>query len=195
MKLNVITPFSRTVANIQAIYESLQHVAASTETEWIIIYQHAVGAALLDWHRQVKPQQRPAVRILRGNSATSYYGNSYRNQAVDQISEEYDSWVYFLDDDTIIHPEFPHLLDSLRPEDEVVFFSQVWKNRELRLEPSHICVGGVDTGMILVRSGIIKKYRWNEEEYTADGLISEELVANHRIRTVFEPFSFYNYLR
>lgn len=195
MKLKVITPFSRTVANINAIYESLQCVAENTETEWIIVYEHAVATELMEWHRRVESQQNLAVKILRGNTATSYYGNSYRNQAVGQLSVERDAWVYFLDDDTIMHPQFPQLLRSLCPDDEVVFFSQAWNSLELRLEPYHICVGGVDTAMFLVRGGIIKKYKWKENEYTADGLIAEELVANHRSRAIFTPYCFYNYLR
>lgn len=195
MKLYVITPFSRTVANIQAICNSLHSVAENTVTEWIIVYQHAVGHELLEWYRGTETKLNLAVRLLRGNTATSYYGNSYRNHAVGQLQNERDAWVYFLDDDTIMHPHFSRLLNALCPDDEVVFFSQVWRSMELRLDPAHICVGSVDTAMILARSDIIKRYKWDEEEYTADGRIAEELAANHRSRAIFEPYCFYNYLR
>lgn len=195
MKLQIITPFSRTRENIGAIYSSLKSVAAQVETEWIIVYQYDAGHELMEWHRENEKQQILKVTMLRGNTATSYYGHSYRNQALHQLRDDRDSWVYFIDDDNIVHPDFPKLLNALLPDDEVVFFSQVWKNREMRLEPSHIGVGGVDTAMILARSAIMKQYSWNEEEYTADGLIAEKLAANHRCRRIFEPYCFYNYLR
>jgi hypothetical protein len=195
MNLIIVTPFSRTIENIQAMYASVMMAAATIETEWIIVYQHNVEQKLMEWQRTMKSNRGLQVTIVRGNTATSYYGNSYRNQAVGQITEAEKAWVYFLDDDNILHPDFPKLINVVRPEDEVVFFTQVWKSGEIRLEPDHLGVGGVDTAMMLVRSYIIKKHLWNEEEYTADGLMAETLASNHNSKRIHEPYCFYNYLR
>jgi len=86
------------------------------------------------------------------------------------------------------------LLNSLSTDDEVVFFSQLWKNNQLRLEPTNIRVRGVDTAMILVRADVIKQHHWVESEYIADGLLAEELVTSHKSRSIFKPYCFYNYL-
>ena len=195
MNLIIVTPFSRTIENIQAMYASVMMAAATIETEWIIIYQHEVEQGLIEWKRAIKHQKGLQVTIVRGNTATSYYGHSYRNQAVGRIEQRENAWVYFLDDDNILHPEFTKLINVVRPEDEGVFFTQVWKSGEIRLEPDHLGVGGVDTAMMLVRSDIIKKHLWNEEEYTTDGLMAETLASNHNSKRIHEPYCFYNYLR
>jgi hypothetical protein len=195
MNLIIVTPFSRAIENIQAMYASVLMAAATIQTEWMIIYQHEVEQELMEWKRAIKNQKGLQLTTVRGNTATSYYGHSYRNQAVANIEERENAWVYFLDDDNILHPEFTKLINVVRPDDEVVFFTQVWKSGEIRLEPDHLGVGGVDTAMMLVRSDIIKKHLWNEEEYTADGLMAETLASNHNSRRIHEPYCFYNYLR
>jgi glycosyltransferase involved in cell wall biosynthesis len=193
-QLNIITPFSRTTQNANCIYESLKAIARQIPTRWFIIYQHNTEDRLTAWREAVVDSPGLSVLLVKGKTASSYYGNSYRNQAILMLPSEESHWVYFLDDDNILHPDFHQLFDALDEEDEVVFFSQTWKSGKLRFAPINLEVGGVDTAMFLTRAPIIKHYQWTEDQYTADGILAQQLAKNHHKRLFFAPYCFYNYL-
>ena len=194
LQLKVVTPFSRSVGNLAAMHRSLCVPAQRMRTEWLIVYQHDTENELLSWHRSQVHEPALTITLIKGRSKTSQFGNSYRNQAIESLKPEPHSWVYFLDDDNIMHPGFVDVMRSLDKTDEVVFFAQVGKDYKLRLAPLSIRVGAIDTAMFLTRADVISLHRWRESEYTADGILAEQLAREHRSRTVCAPCCFYNYL-
>lgn len=180
MKLNIITPFTRTRSNLVEIYESIQKITKA-EVRWIIVYQEDKEDELIT-----------GDNIVTINGGTEcIYGNKYRNIGIDYLEFD-ESYTYFLDDDNIIHPNFDLLLENV--EKDVVFFSQIFPNQMVRLLPTEIKVGGVDTAMFLTKTKVIKNYRWEEEHYTADGILAEQL-AKLDCQYIYTPYSFYNYLQ
>lgn len=183
MKLNIITPFTRSRSNLIEIYESIQKIKKASVT-WIIVYQEDKEEELYNLPDNI-------VKINGGVSCT--YGNRYRNIGIESLTDE-DSWTYFLDDDNIVHPNFDILLSNIDETKDVIFFAQSFPNQNIRLVPTEIKVGNVDTAMFLIRTKVIKNYKWEEEHYTADGILAEEL-AKLNCQYIYTPYCFYNYLQ
>jgi glycosyltransferase involved in cell wall biosynthesis len=75
----------------------------------------------------------------------------------------------------------------------VLFFGQINPDQTIRLQPTQIKVGNIDTAMFAIRSTIIQKYEWKVDHYTADGILAEELYENENCKIIYTPYSFYNY--
>lgn len=192
--LRIITPFSRTIPNLEGILTSI-NPSATTMVDWIIIAQHDLYEKALNWSDNTK-KENLNIQVVKGETPSSYYGNSYRNQGIEIAINSSQSWVYFLDDDNAMHPHFWQFLDEADShEKDLIFFSQVFPDGQIRLRPENIGVGGIDTAMILVRSNAIKDIRWKVDHYTADGMFAEDLAKINQYVRLENPLSFYNFLR
>ena len=194
MKLTVITPFSRKAEYLNTINNDLGKLSNNIDITWFIIYQHDLHNEIEEWNIKSSKYDRLTVETVKGKEEVSYYGNSYRNQGISLVEPDENNWVYFIDDDNTIYPNFIDLLSTLTKDSEdVVFFGQINPDQSIRLQPTEIKVGNVDTAMFIIRSTVIKKYEWKEEHYTADGILAEELYKNENCKIIYTPYSFYNY--
>jgi glycosyltransferase involved in cell wall biosynthesis len=194
MKLTIITPFSRKSEYLNTINDDLGKLSDVLNITWFIIYQHNLENEIEEWNIKSNKYDNLTVCTVKGSTEKSYYGNSYRNQGIKLSEEDKDNWVYFIDDDNTIHPNFTDVLEILKDiKEDVLFFGQINPDQTIRLQPTQIKVGNVDTAMFIVRSNVMKKYEWKEEHYTADGILSEEMYENESCKIVYTPYSFYNY--
>tara|TARA_A200000159_G_C7253143_1_gene309709 strand:- start:173 stop:934 length:762 start_codon:yes stop_codon:yes gene_type:complete len=118
--LNIITPCSRTTY-LRSIY-------------------HSIGASFfnlphkINWHivldKHVKydkcpikkcPEFRSISIILHQSLTKSYYGNCCRNIALDLINS---GFIYFLDDDTLMHLNFGKYFQFFQPNSAYTFLSE-----------------------------------------------------------------------
>ena len=183
-KLTIITPCTRP-GNLMRLKESIpfDHV-----DQWIIVYDESVtpNAHLFD-----------DARIQEyGCQGHSIAGNIQRNYALDKIG---DTYVYFLDDDTIMHPDMSEFLKTVEPN-HIYTFDQQRNAKEFpftdTLKGDTIEMFRIDTAMFLIDSSLIQDIRWTVDEYTADAIFITECYSTHPESWIYvdRVLSYYNYL-
>ena len=122
-------------------------------------------------------------------------GNIQRNHGLKFIK---DGFVYFLDDDNIVHPNMFKRFENER-EDLAYVVNQIHKDGRVRLfaHPINMKVGGVDTAQFLIPSYMIKNRIWEPYNYCADGVLFPQIFQDHKpgFKFLQENLSYYNYLR
>jgi len=160
-KITIITPSYR-IDNLKKIKE---HINFDYVNEWIIVYDGnkvAENPKLFD-HAKIKEY------ILKDESG--HWGNSQRNYALDNISIT-DTYLYFLDDDNIIHPHLYRLLDIIE-KNKFYTFNQESANKDIWVKGDVIKIGKVDTGSMIIDYNLCKDIRWDNNcnpEAVARGL-------------------------
>lgn len=183
-KLTIITPCTRP-GNLTRIKESIpfEYVA-----EWIIVYDESIVK---------NPHLFQDDRIKEyGCQGHSIAGNIQRNYALDRIG---DTYVYFLDDDTIMHPDMGVFLETIE-SNHIYTFDQQRNANEFpfteTLKGDSIEMFRIDTAMFLIDSALIQDIRWMVDEYTADAIFITECYSNHPASWMYvdRTLSYYNYL-
>lgn len=120
------------------------------------------------------------------------WGNAQRNVGLDLAKGDY---VYFLDDDNVIHPRLLELLPTLRGE--VAMVEQVFADGSPRVgvdwRPGELC----DTAQFLVPRQIAQSYRWDPRYRESDIIYFTSIHRDHheRFLRIAEPAAYYNFLR
>ena len=183
-KLTIITPCTRP-GNLMRLKESIpfEHV-----DKWIIVYDESVTPNAHLFHEE---------RIQEyGCQGHSIAGNIQRNYALNLIG---DTYVYFLDDDTIMHPDMGDFLKTVEPN-HMYTFDQLRNAKEFpfteTLKGDSIEMFRIDTAMCLIDSSLIQGIRWAVDEYTADAIFITECYSNHPESWIYvdRVLSYYNYL-
>ena len=182
INLSIIIPFSRKIINLDEIVNSFSKIT-NANLEVIIVTSDDRKDEVQFWlpknlNISVYSTDKPTVA-----------GHSYRNIGIPKATGE---WIYFLDDDNILHPNFSDLLEYMDRDKDVIFFSQIFANQKIRLMPVTIDVGGIDTAMFLVKKSVMDNHKWDEGAYTADGILAKEL-SNYNCQYIYTPYCFYNY--
>ena len=163
--VSIITPSCRP-ANLSAISASLPWDLID---KWYIVYD---GARVPTNPRQfsANPKVVEAVHKKKGSTA----GNAQRNYALDSMaaSGATNTFLYFLDDDNLIHPALIRLLRSFACEDMLYSFNQHKRARGTQLKRLKI-----DTAMVLFDAAKVGHLRWRLAPYIADGLYIETCAA------------------
>lgn len=197
--ISIITPCSR-VGNLTAIYNSIKKQPRKFMTfTWIIVYDATHGKfpgslvkKLLYFH------SLPNVVLTPHVDADSVFGNAQRNRGLELVK---DGWVYFLDDDTVLHPDFFKVLEKLitvNPEVGGFIFSQVNEDGTERLNADTVEINKVDTGQLVVKRNLIGNTIWRKGDYNADGFFITEIYNNNLANIQKCPevvLSVYNKLR
>jgi len=158
MYLNIITPCSRP-QNLMIISESIN--IPRENYRWIAVYDSEVP---------LSPDLVPYnCEIYNHKNHQSISGNSQRNYALSLIK---DGYVYFNDDDTLLHPE---LWDNIKDIENVDFisFKQNNKNGGLRLMGDVIEYTYIDSHNFIVNHDIIGDAIWEIGNYSADCIFAK----------------------
>lgn len=219
--LYIVTPVSRP-ENLEAIANSFKDFLEyskqpNTNIRWIVILDRKL--IKIDNHKDFelfidltniifnKIRKNYISTIFYSEIANAFVGHAHRNYFIDKIypglgiSEN--DFAYFLDDDTILHPEF---LENILPvlendKPEIVIFGQNNKDNSVRLLPSkeNIKVGYIDMGQYVFKINSLPGHiRFKEDDYCADGIFIEELYKHHgsaNTIVINKQLSFYNFLR
>jgi hypothetical protein len=121
-------------------------------------------------------------------------GNPQRNYILDLI-DNIDTYVYFLDDDNLIHPSLYHLLDIA--DDKRIYTFDASVNPTAIRPGNNLSISKIDTAQFLADFSIISNIRWVPHLYIADGIFIE---ACHYVNTdkwvyVNNVMSYYNILQ
>jgi hypothetical protein len=185
MFINIITPCTRP-ENLKAISKSIN--IPKENYRWIVVFDSL-------W--------LPNDKLIPDNcecyAVTNYlsrFGNAQRNYAIDLVKEGY---LYFNDDDTVVHKKLWENVKDLN--DDFIVFQQT-KNNKIRNDAKRVQVYEVDSHNFLVNMKTVGKTRWklNDPDTDgldiADGLFAVEVFENaETIRRIFKPLAEYNTLR
>ena len=202
MKISIITRATR-LQNLKTVKES--------------VFNNIPSGCIINWHvvfdtANLKDIDAELLGDLKDDSTTYHFekgdnvGMLYP-QCSAIISKIEDGWVYFLDDDNIIHEGFYKyiLKTSLKnPEKKVHVVSQNVDKKdftglEFRIAaPEFIKVQGVDLAQYIVSSEVYNKHGYTYlPNYRADGILISDVHSNHPEWFTFTKsvLSHYNYLQ
>jgi hypothetical protein len=178
--LTIITPCCRP-ENLSKLYDSIHFDKVH---KWIIVYDTSKDRMYDKLY-----EGNPKIQELESNTGIS--GNPQRNLALSLVE---DGFIYFLDDDNIIHPNFWNIFDSFEPEKFYTFDQQ---RGNTILFGNRIQLDHIDTAMIIVHKTHVDNLRWEEDKYNADGIFIVELYNKNKFLHMYinTIASYYNYLR
>ena len=153
-KLTLITPSYR-IDNLLKIKKSINFEYVD---EWIIVYD---GNKIMNNPNLFENQENNKIKeyLYKGEGIS---GNPQRNYALNNITNS-NTLLYYLDDDNMIHPNIYRLMNIIDNNKMYTF------NQYNRIKGNNICVGGIDTAMVIIPYKLCKDERWIIDEYEADG--------------------------
>jgi hypothetical protein len=182
--LNIITPCNRP-QNLKLIEQSIN--IPDKYYEWIVVFDREKIPT--DYYI---PQKCKTYAYTQNGSVV---GHAQRNFALDTIDSGY---IYFNDDDTLIHP---HLWENvsdilLSSKHDFISFDQANKDNTLRLVGSNIQINHIDSHNFIVKQNICKNIKFYIDKYNADGYFATDCYAlsNNPIY-ISKILSIYNALR
>ena len=180
MYINFITPCSRP-ENLIKISKSIN--LPKENYRWIVV---------CDSENLPKQEFIPNnCEIYLHKNKDSISGNSQRNFAIDKIKKGY---LYFNDDDTLIHPELWENVKNL--DDDFIHFQQSHKNGTIRLLTNEVAVNHIDSHNFMVSMNIVGDIRFRLNLYNADGYFASDCFKNSKnYKTIDKVLSIYNLLR
>lgn len=190
MKLSIITPCTR-ILNLPAIYASILQMN-EVNVEWIIVYD----SDFID-ERILAYEDKVPITLLKEKGGFAYASNQ-RNAGLDICSGDY---IYFLDDDNLVHPMLYNRICRYGDERKILIFNQFskkWDRRIKRFDLKSITPYYIDTAQIVVPKNY-KHVKWSNirkypEEY--DYLIDLMKEAGEdNIKWVDRIFTYRNYLK
>ena len=169
-KLTLITPSCRP-NNLLEVKNSINFDYVE---EWIIVYD---GSKIVDNPKLFENKENNKIKeyIYMGEGMS---GNPQRNYALTKITNP-DTLLYYLDDDNIIHADLYTLLNVI---DSTKMYSF---NQFNRMKGNNICIGKIDTGMVIIPYNLCKQITWVIDKYEADGIYIEECFNNNRDKYIY----------
>ena len=175
--------------NLTKLYDSIDF---SKINRWIIVYDTSKRA--FD-HKFVSNPQILEVSCPNEGKV----GNPQRNMGMCLVME---GFMYFLNSDTIIHPNLYNLIPTLDSTKFYTFDQYFFRRDEFRTASDSIFRGDtcapfkIDGGMCIVPKSLVGKSQWAPDKYTGDGLFIADLYANHPDKHVYIPqvACYYSYL-
>lgn len=192
--LNIITPSIR-FDNLVQIQDSISLSLNKARSNWDNIRWIVVLDSDIDVNTNI---DKAEIYYLKTNNNNGLSGNPQRNYGLDLVD---DGYVYFLDDDNILHPDYLEYFFWFENNyvGSAFITPQVWKNGVVRLLPksNNIAVGGIDTAQFTLPKNLIGDIKWDIFNYCADGVFAEEVYNKHKDKFIFvpKPLCYYNYLR
>ena len=161
------------------------------EVRWIIVTDsNTVGEML-------SPELWDDTKYI--SHPTNYSGASGNPQRNAALKESQGDYVYFLDDDNIIHPDLLRECYSHMLRGECIVVNQVNKENKVRLTASREAIKPtfIDTAQFLIPGDIARNYTWDVWDYCADGIYFSTIYKENKDKFVIvnKNLSYYNYLR
>lgn len=193
MKLTIITPCSRPY-NLPSIYESILNMN-SDDVEWIVVFDNIdIDYRILSYQENV-----PIKLFTSKRNEGDNYASRQRNVGINNSTGDY---LYFLDDDNLVHKFLYNKINLYGNGDNVIIFNQFTKKIQRKF-PEKINIedylkkGKIDTAQFLVPRKYKTRWKHNrkmieEWDYGLD-LLDEIGIENFLY--VDRLYTFYNYLR
>jgi hypothetical protein len=166
--------------NLETIKETIP-----PECVWVVVFDNSI-----------KDSEPADGAINLYSPFTGHWGMSNRNFALDEMEFADEDWIYVLDDDNIIHPDWYEAVKDLNSlELNMINWGQLWDDGSIRLQPAEKpAVDGIDTACYMVRGRLMRSLRYNQQ-YNADGLLAEQAYGHGGTLKLDSYLAYYNYLR
>jgi hypothetical protein len=149
-KLTIVTAVSRG-ENLPLIEKNLSIVKPLFDVSWCCVLDKA----------KVKLHQITVTPNILAEADGGDDGSTPKNVAISLIR---DGWIYFLDDDNLIHPNFPLAAREailVNPSKKCFVFAQAWWDDTHRLDAGPIRCGNIDTACFLLHRSVIAEAKWS----------------------------------
>ena len=179
----IVTPSCRP-ENLHVVRESIPFDTIP-DLRWIIVYDAPCEKQFGD-----DPRIEEHVHVAAGVA-----GHPQRNYALDLLTEV-DDYVYFLDDDNLLHPDFTSV--PCRSGERTIYtFDQDLGSRGGVRVGNNVRVDAIDTAMFIVPLELCRDIRWNPHKYNADGYFIKECVDAYPAswKYISRKLCYYNKLR
>lgn len=160
--ITIITPCCRQ-ENISKLFDS---ISFDKIHKWIIVYDTSKDRnykKMYEDHQQILEVECNDVGVV---------GHPQRNFGMQLVE---DGFIYFLDDDNIIHPNFWSIIEVLK-DDKFYTFDQLRDNQNKILYGNNIQVGHIDTAMFIFHKNHSKDIYWENNKYAADGYFISDIL-------------------
>lgn len=186
-KMTIITPCTRP-NNLLKCYQSIDFDYVD---EWLIVYD---GAHEMNFEFIQFDDHNDKIKQLIYYDPVSCFGNAQRNHAL-RIVKNQNTFIYFLDDDNLMHPELKELLE-IADENRIYTFDIELHGSEIRKGDAPF-VNQIDSLQILVDYRIIKNKKWIPYLYNADGYFIESVVKENEDKWIYvnNVLSFHNKIK
>jgi hypothetical protein len=153
------------------------------------------GRIILE-HPWVFENKHPKIiEVMYCDPNNGISGNPQRNFALDIIQDKYkesassastaSNYIYFLDDDNLIHSHLYSLLDYI-DDGHMYTFNMLVQQEKLYIFPGNrIQVKKIDSAMVLIDYKLCKDIRWNPYEYSADGMFITECYEKNKNKWIY----------
>lgn len=192
MELSIVTPTIRPL-NLPAVYASILEMNNS-KIEWIILFDKGKRDERIKKYESFVPIIIDDT-INRGNAPAS----NHRNKGLDLSRGK---WIYFLDDDTIIHPNLLNEIKKCDPNNDfVLIFNQYGIDGKKRINDFIIKPNQpyLITGAQIVVSKKYKYIKWtNNRNYAEECDYLEKIdneIGYEKIKFINKCLTYRNYLR
>lgn len=126
---------------------------------------------------------------------TGKVGAEGRNFFIENININDNDWIYSLDDDNIIHPDFFNsVLELLDKEYSIIHWGQLKKDGSIRLKPK-IGLNEIDAACFMTKWKFNKNVKYITDRYDYDGIYALDCSQNGPYFTIDKYLCYYNYLR
>ena len=105
-----------------------------------------------------------------------------------------DTFVYFLDDDNLVHPDLWRIL-PLIDKRHIYSFDTIRGDGNV-MKGDNPSVNNIDSSQVLIHSSLIHSLRWEPHLYNADGVFIENVVYLNPHKWVYfaDTLAYYNKL-
>jgi hypothetical protein len=183
-QLTIITPYSRP-GNLQRMLPGVERCRAVFDVHWMIVHDGSMPLeGYPDW---ILPQSYHPPDPVAGKAQINY--------ALETIET---GWVWVLDDDNVVHPDFARNLQEMlvaHPEAKAFVFAQICGNSIRGVGPHLVRECSIDQAQFVLRRNFIGHYRY-PVKYTGDGAFVEMLhaIEPQAFRFCPTPSVYYNAL-
>lgn len=167
--------------------------------EWIIVYDLTTSIAAYDSKKKIDKfsgnlplfQNNKKITEIFNTERIGAWGNIERNIALQHISKDRVGWLYYLDDDNIMHSNIWEVFQMNLPT-HLIFLGNFRGGLTVF---SYVCeIGLVDSGQLIIPIQIAKETYWQPYNYSADGLYITDICNLHSniIKRLFLSASYHN---
>jgi hypothetical protein len=155
------------------------------------IPNYATWVVMMDSSTNYK--EATGASITHYSTRTGDMGNPLRNEFLELYADSFtkEDWVYYLDDDNILHPKFLEEWNNLNGLDcSIVTWGQIGRLRPTD-QPQ---VGNIDTACYMFKPHDLPNLRF-EMSYEADGIFASEAARLGTLICVEQYLCYYNALK
>lgn len=204
MELIIITRCTRP-ENLPVIKQSITDIKSIFNSiKWVIMFDTRVIGSL---HRDTLDTLTDEwIQVKYFLSKPKDFGHTHINELIQANFKSSAQWVYLLNDDTILHKNFIHVINTtLNVAEDIYFiiFNQEVGGRDgSKLTTRIACkdnlkVGSIDMGQYISRGDVASTIKYPEFEYCADGKYIEQVADKYpdNIYYINKECSHYNFIK